>query len=276
MYRSRRGFTLIEILVVIAIVAVLVGLLLPAVQKVREAANRAACANHLKQLGLALHAYHDTHGRFPVPWAGGSDRTPTVYTSLAPFIEQGGQAPQDPRPVRGFLCPSRRDPEVGPRADYGAARHPQGNWDNPPGWLSVLGGWDPKVPDGVRLAEVINADGASATLLLAHKALPPRDYAAPASVPRIWFSDGYWSQEPERHLRSPNHFVRGTNDHLLFETPFGTSSYDASYFIGSSHPTAMPCLFVDGAVRALSYRLEPSLIPRLWAWNDGGPLPSLD
>ena len=91
---SRRGaFTLIELLVVIAIIAVLVALLLPAVQQAREAARRAQCKNNLKQVGLALHNYHDSTQTFPpgVIWPGGMFSNPRTnyYVHLFPFLEQG-------------------------------------------------------------------------------------------------------------------------------------------------------------------------------------------
>ncbi|AMV17036.1 DUF1559 domain-containing protein [Planctomyces sp. SH-PL14] len=91
---QRRGFTLIELLVVIAIIAVLVAILLPAVQQAREAARKSQCQNNLKQIGIALHSYHEAHGVLPYASAAHGNCGPvttnhTGWISLLPYVDQG-------------------------------------------------------------------------------------------------------------------------------------------------------------------------------------------
>jgi prepilin-type N-terminal cleavage/methylation domain-containing protein len=183
-----RGFTLIELLVVIAIISVLAGLLLPAVQQAREAARRAQCKNNLKQMGLALHQYHDAHGKFPqgaynaLPFCGGGQPNWAAHgnsplTMLLPYIEQAplyqtldftyGYPCNETNANKGgkiavFLCPSDLMPSAAPAPiNYCLSSGPNIGWTFDP--ALAVGISHPFVSKAIR--DIL--DGASNTILAA-------------------------------------------------------------------------------------------------------------
>ena len=185
---QRSGFTLIELLVVIAIIAILIALLLPAVQQAREAARRVQCKNNLKQIGLALHSYHDTFTSFPPggTYTGASGGSFSIQARLLPYIDQAnlqnlidfsyGYAVAPNTTVRpggvsgvripSYLCPSENQDKGRPDGTFNqyplnyAANY--GDWFiwNPTAGLTGSGVFGPNARTGIRDI----ADGTSNTL----------------------------------------------------------------------------------------------------------------
>ena len=272
----RTALTLIELLVVIAIVAVLIGLLLPAVQKVREAAARIKCANNLKQIGLALHSHHDAVGYFPT--GGTSFAPPPTYVNgvpaappaqnagwafqLLPFIEQDAlhrsPAAVLTTPVPLYFCPARRGPTVvaqsfGPRAggDYAAATGTGGTAGETGPYFGVI------VRNPLRTTTASVTDGLSTTLVVSEKRLHPDRYATGDWCDDQGFTDGW------------------DNDIIAITSrPFGRDERkEMDYEFGSAHPSGANTVFGDGSVRHLRYGLAPGTLDALGDRRDGQVVP---
>jgi prepilin-type N-terminal cleavage/methylation domain-containing protein/prepilin-type processing-associated H-X9-DG protein len=274
--RRRPGFTLAEALVVLALVGVLIGLLLPAVQKVREAAARLGCGNNLKQVGLAFHAHHDAQGYFPQGgWnpPGATAASPTDRRQwswcyhLLPYAGQDnlyrstGLNTIRRTPVTIYHCPSRRPPGLygGHNViDYAgcAGSTPDGS-DG-----AVARGYLP----GVRLADL--TDGASNTILAGEKRLNLARLGAASDDNECPFLSG-WNGDWD-------HYRRAWAVHGVWQAPQrdyadpGTAAANQGF--GSSHPSGVNAAFGDGSVRHIRYGVSPEAFRRACVRNDGLPL----
>ena len=258
--QTRHAWTLIELLVTIAVIGILIGLLLPAVQAAREAARRTECTNHLRQLGVGLHAYHNAHDSFPpggIEWRapGNSTRRQLAWSALIlPWIGQRNlyarldlQTPFDSPEnadaaatiLAVYLCPTRRDPIAlidgrGP-CDYGGIYGERITGPNSPPKGTMI------YDRAIRLADV--TDGASQTLILAE------DTAWP---------DGQW--------------INGRN---IFDQAFAINA--APRFendIRSDHPGGANGLFVDSSVRFLAESTDLRPLAAICTRAGGEPVAS--
>jgi len=289
--KAHRGFTLVELLVVVAIIGILIALLLPAVQAAREAARRSQCINHLKQFGLAFQNHHDVYQYFP---SGGnhwqyapdytSGGTPEVAPrqragwgfQVLPFIEQkqvwegGGGATNDDRQknamgakVANFFCPSRRPPMAISAAswyaptgtyEHGMTDYAASNGENTG---VVIRTQDTQVWDLAQgpISTANITDGTSNTMIVGDKRMDHLHLGSMQTDDNEGYTCG-WDHDS----------IRNTTLDPRPDTNVG--NYGESRF-GSSHPGGFNAAMADGAVRFLSYTLDQTIFTRLGQRNDG-------